>query len=91
MALLDEIKTRLRIKNDAFDEAEIAPLIEAAKIDIRLGGGINILETDPLIKQAITLYCKAHFGFSEDSEKYAEAYEHMKRAIGLCGDYNAIP
>lgn len=85
--ILNDVKLALRIKNNAFDE-EINDLIESAKLDLGLSGVTIILEEDQLIKQAIKLYCKANFGYSEDSEKFAKAYEGLRTAICLGGEYN---
>jgi len=41
----------------------------------------------PLIGRAIILYCKAHFGFIKDSEKYAKAYEGLKQQLRLSTEY----
>ena len=89
--MLYKVKTALRIKTAAFDDDEIKPIIEACLLDLRLGGVNKVNEDDPLIQRAVVLYAKAHFGFSEDSEKYGQAYEHLKAALALSGDYNAIP
>ena len=43
MALLDDVKTTLRISNNAYD-AEIEDLIEAVKIDLKLSG-VNVDKT----------------------------------------------
>lgn len=87
MKLLEEIKTALRIKAAVFDEGELLPLIEACKIDLGLSGVKQITEDDALVRQAVKLYVKANFGFSEDSEKFARAYEALKNSMALSGDY----
>lgn len=90
MALIDDIKVALRVKSAAFDSAEIMPIIDACKIDLRLAG-VNIIdEIDPLTQRAIVLYAKANFGFGADSEKYAKAYEMLKNSLALAGDYTAV-
>lgn len=87
MTLLEEVKISLRIKAAAFDEGEIAPLIDACKIDLRLSGVNKLDEEDPLVRQAAKLYAKANFGFSEDSEKFQRAYEALKNSMALSGEY----
>ena len=87
MTLLEEIKTALRIKAAVFDEGELGPLIEACKLDLRLSGVNQITEDDALVRQAVKLYAKANFGFSEDSGKFANAYEALKNSMALSGDY----
>lgn len=83
--ILDEVKAALRIKGDLFDTVEIEPLIEACKTDLRLAGANKILDSDPLTVRAIVFYCKANFGYAEDSEKWRAAYEHLKCALALAG------
>lgn len=89
--LLDEVKTALRLQRSTtdFDEEEIIPLINACKIDLRMSGVNQIDESDPCIRRAIVIYCKANFGYREDSEKFAKAYENFKQALSLSGDYNS--
>lgn len=92
--MLEKVKLALRIKNNKFDD-EIEELIEAAKVDLKISGIIKIVDantstvTDPLITQAIKIYCKANFGLdNKDSEKYQASYESLKEHLSLCGDYN---
>lgn len=98
--MLDKVKNALRIKTTAFDD-EVQGLIDACKVDLRLVG-VNVPEEkppaegettstgDPLITRAIILYAKAHFGFSEDSEKYQKAYDYLKCSLSMAGDYHAL-
>lgn len=88
MELLEEIRIALRITSNGFDIAEITPLINSCKIDLSVSGVKNINEDDALIRQAIKLYCKANFGYREDSEKFQMAYTKLKDSLALCGDYN---
>lgn len=86
--MLESIKLALRIKSSAFD-LEILDLINAAKLDLRLSGVIKINEGDPLILQAVKVYCKANFGLdNKDSEKYQASYDSLKQHLSLCGEYN---
>jgi len=87
MALIDDIKTALRISNTAFD-SEISDLISAAKKDLELSGILNVDETDPLIKRAITVYVKANFGWNNpDSEKLQQSYNMLKAHLSLSQEY----
>lgn len=88
MAILDDIKLSLRITNTAYN-AEITDLINAAKGDLGLSGVLNsALDTDAMIKRAITLYCKANFGFSNaDADRQMMAYESLKNHLSLSSDY----
>ena len=86
--MLERVKLALRIKSDKLDD-EIADLIESCKVDLSLIGVRKIEDTDPLIQQAIKLYCKANFGLdNKDSEKYQKSYNMLKISLSLCGDYN---
>ena len=88
--MLEKIKLSLRIKNDKFD-TEITDLINSCKLDLGLSGVKKIDDTDPLIQQAIKIYCKANFGLdNKDSEKYQESYNLLKNSLALCGDYNVV-
>lgn len=110
MAVLDDIKTVLRISNNAYD-AEINDLISAAQSDLALSG-VNVNKTvtetftpeptdeepepqpieievlDPLIKRAITIYVKAHFGWNNpDAEKLQQSYAMIKGHLALSQEY----
>lgn len=91
MAILDDVKVALRIAatNTAFD-GEVGDLIDAAKKDLELAGvaADKAIETDPLIKRAITTYCKAHYGYDNpDAERFLESYLMLKRHLALSVDY----
>lgn len=90
MDLRDEVKIRLRVKSTAFDEAEILPLIEACKEDL-IRVGIAPDERHPLVRQAVVFYCKANFGFADDTreaERFQKAYENLRDAMSLSGDFS---
>lgn len=88
VALFDDVKTSLRISGNDLD-SEIQDLIEAAKTDLNISGVKNLIETDPLIKRAITVYCKANFGWDNpESEKLQLSYDMLKSHLSLCADYN---
>ena len=92
MALLDEVKLHLRIAGTAYD-GEVQLLIDAAKADLQLSGvdpeKVNAA-TDPLIKRAIVVYCKAHFGYDNpDAERLERAYAMLKAHLTLSQDYRA--
>jgi len=90
--MLEKIKPSLRIKSSAFD-SEINDLIESAKLDLQISGidKTKITNSDPLILQAIKLYCKANFGLdNKESDKYQLSYNLLKQSLALCSDYNTI-
>ena len=89
MALLGDIKTTLRISSTAYD-TEISDLIDAAKADLQLSGVLatKIVDTDPLIKRVITIYCKANFGLENpDYERLLQAYGSLKIHLCLSTEY----
>lgn len=86
--MLEKIKKALRISNDIFND-EIQDLIDSALTDLELSGVVSFTETDPLIIRAVTIYCKAHFGFNDNSERFQQSYDLLKTHLSLSGDYNA--
>ncbi len=87
--LIDDIKTILRVNVNAYD-GEITGLIDSAKKDLKITGidESKIVDTDPLIKRAIALYCKAHFGYDNaDHERLLKAYDLLKGHISISVDY----
>lgn len=90
MAMIDDVKIALRITSGAFD-GEIADLIAAARQDLVLSGVLSIKansNTDPLIKQAVVTYTKAHFGYgNKDAPRLEMAYNLLKMHLTLSGDY----
>lgn len=87
--MLESVKKWLRLQQTptTFDD-ELKGLIAAAKKDLDRRGVRKVDETDPLIQQAIKLYCKAHFGYSADQERYQRAYDAHADGLALCGDYD---
>lgn len=84
--MLEKAKLALRIKTAAFDD-EIRGLIEAAKLDLEISG-VAVKEEDPLVEQAVLLYCKALFGLGNpDKEKYWQSYQMMAQHMKLSSDY----
>lgn len=79
MALLDEMRVRLRVTSDMTD-SEIEGEIYAAIADMRrCGVKEQLLDTEdmhPLVKHAIALYCKAYYGYdNSEREQFIAAYE----------------
>lgn len=85
MTLLADIKTALRIKTDALD-SEVETLIGSALYDMwRVGVNPILLDEDALddepnffVKQAVTAYCKAHFGYDNaEADRFDDAYRRI--------------
>ncbi len=97
MTLIDEIKPVLRVtSSDIGIITEISDLIESAKMDMKIQN-IDIAkvtdtgEMDPLIKRAITLYCKGHFGYDNpDAERFINSYEKLRDHLSLSTDYQVV-
>lgn len=89
-ALLGDIKDSLRVSGDDLN-IEIKDLIDAAITDLHLSGVSNIkLESnDFLIKRAITVYCKAHFGYEDPkyADRFAQSYDSLKQHLTLSSEY----
>lgn len=83
--LIQKLRKRLRISSESFDD-EINDLISACKQDLEVSG-IYGSEKDPLYFQAIVLYVKTYFGSNDESEKFSRAYESLKIAMSLSGDF----
>ena len=84
--LIDDVKLALRITANDMDD-DLKGLINAAKADMRISGVKIVLDTDPLVIQAVKLYCKGHFGDSDSSEKFLKAYEALKISMSLAGEF----
>lgn len=95
--ILTKVKNALRIRTDALDD-EISDLIFAAVRDldstgIKVGDFGSSDPEDPLITQAIILYCKAHSGTMEldHAEKNQKAYDALKAKLSCVEEYqNAL-
>ena len=90
--MLQDVKDALRV-NGADLDIEIQDLIEAAKADLILSGvsKYKVVDTEPLIKQAIILYCKAHFGYDDPkiAERFEQSYISLKHHLTLSTEYTS--
>jgi len=90
--MLAYIKQILRIASNEFDN-EINQLIESAYADLLLSGvrEEQLNETDSLIKQAVSLYCKTHFGYdNKDRENLLNSYNSLKSHLIVSVDYGKM-
>ena len=96
MALLDEMRSKVRVMSNLTD-GEVQDLIDASLADMRLKGvKPYLLSADeglhPLVKQAVTLYCKAHYGYDNaERPQFVEAYNQqvvdlMNNQCDICLD-----
>lgn len=89
--LTNKIRDALRISSQA--EAitnEINDCIEACKRDLQQVGVVNLDESDALIIRAITIYCKAEFGYSEKAQQFRQSYDSLKLALSLMDEYTTV-
>lgn len=83
--LIGELKRIIRAKSEDA-ELELEGLVESCKKELELSG-IYGDETDPLYRQAIRLYCKANYGYDEDTGRFLKAFNSLRDAMSLSGDY----
>ena len=90
-SLLAKVKTALRISHNALDE-DISDQIEACLADLKVCGvrtaGPDIWTLDPLIVNAVKLYCRKEY--TDDPEKAAEyqkRYDALKSCLMMAEDY----
>lgn len=84
---LDKIKLSLRTSHDKLDD-DIQADIEACKADLQVAGIIYAHEDNPLIFNAIKLYCKALY--TDDMDKAAEymkRYDALKACLMMAEGY----
>lgn len=85
MALIDDIRKSLRLTTDALD-SEVQMLADSALYDMeRVGVDPDLLSVDdegslenPFVKNAVTCYCKAHFGYDNaEADRFDESYRRI--------------
>ena len=79
------IKDMLREKSSVAD-TEVRYLVESCVLELKIAG-IQGKLTDPLYRQAVKLYAKAHFGYDSDSEKFLKAFQNLRDSMALSGEY----
>lgn len=91
MDTLTKIKQGLRTSHNKLDE-DIQADIDACKADLRLVGVIYATEADPLIYNAIKLWCRSLY--TDDTAKAAEylkRYEALKASLMMAEGYGRPP
>lgn len=93
MGLLLKIKTSIRISHTALDD-DLSDTISACLRDLQVCG-VSVptpddpQEMDPLILNAVKLYCKGHF--TDDTGKAAEflrRYDALKSSLMTASEYS---
>ena len=84
--LLEKLRKRIRVMSDSSDE-EIDDLVKSCQKELEMAGVYGD-ESDPTYYQAIVLYCKANYGYDEDTERFRMAFQALGDAMNLFGDYD---
>ena len=82
--ILDVVRTALRRKTKALDDAELLPMIEAAKIDLNRAGVAVVSDDDPLVQMAIRLYCQWMVERDATTKVF---YDDLKNGLALDSRY----
>lgn len=86
-SLLTKIKNNLRISHSALDD-DLSDTVEACLRDLQVCG-VQAVETDPLILNAVKLYCRKEY--TDDTSKAAEyqkRYDALKSCLMMASEYN---
>lgn len=80
MAIIDKVKTALRLTTTAYDD-EITDLIAAAQVDLQIAGVIVPAPLDVIVTRAIITYCKMSFGLPDDYDRLKASYDEQKAQL----------
>lgn len=88
MALLDDVKTALRVTTQAYD-SELNDLIESAKLDLGIAGVVIPNPMPTVVTTAIKTYCKLNFGTPNPSnyEYLKRSYDEQKAQMSMASGY----
>lgn len=90
--LTEKMRAALRISSTSEKiTTEIEDCIAACIADLANDGIKAIDESDALIIRAVTLYCKAEFGYNDKAEKFRLSYDTLKMRLALSQEYNEEP
>lgn len=82
--VIEKLMQRVRVGESAADELE--DLVKTCIRELEISGVYGSVD-DPTYFQAIVLYCKANYGYDEKTERFQKAFEKLKDAMKLSGDY----
>ena len=85
--ILQRVKLSLRISHTVLDE-DISADIDACIADLKICGVVNTSPADPLIFNAVKLYCRAQY--TDDTAKaaaYMERYNALKSCLMMAEGY----
>lgn len=86
MAILDNVKTALRISTDAYN-SELNDLIVAAQQDLGIAGVVVPEELNEITERAVITYCKMSFGLPEDYDRLKRSYDEQKAQLSNATGY----
>lgn len=84
--MLNKVKLAMAVSSDDFND-DLQGLIDACLRELNVAGVNTSVSNDPLIERAVIFYCKSYFRNDDKAERYQKAYENLKRALSLSGDY----
>ena len=92
--MIESVKGALRVtSNDPLIIQEIEDLISSARMDLIQSGVSSEIankDDDPLIKRAIIIYAKAHYGLDNpNADRFQDSYIMLKQHLSLAGDYKS--
>ena len=83
--LIKKIKRRIRAMSEEADE-EVSDLISSCRQELEKAGVYGD-ESNPLYYQAMVLYCKSHYGYDENTERFLDAFGCLRDSMALSGDF----
>lgn len=88
MALLDDVKTALRVNTLAYDN-ELTDLIESAKLDLGIAGVVIPETMTEVVSTAVKTYCKMNFGTpsSDVYDRLKSSYDEQKAQLSMASGY----
>lgn len=100
--MLERVKTALRVGTNVYDQ-ELLGLLAAGIADIRHAGArfeanevrtsdavTDYSVTDPLVSDALVIYCKLYFGSPDDFDRLKGAYDEKKGQLRESSAYGMI-
>ena len=88
MALLDDVRTALRVSTLAYDN-ELTDLIESAKLDLGIAGVVIPETMTEVVSTAVKTYCKMNFGTpsSDVYDHLKSSYDEQKAQLSMASGY----
>lgn len=86
---LSEMIRAVRVQETETSKEEVKRLIQTALKDLSRQGAVLVDPDDPLIKNAVVLYCRGNYGYDSAEVKAAfqKSYENASASIALDYEY----